>query len=126
MTATSEAPALRRGDVVLAALPFVTATTRSKVRPAVIVQNDIGNRFSPNVIVAAISSQLPSRAYPTDLVVRHDSPEATGTGLDRDSVVQAAVILTIPRATVVRRLGRFEAAALLAIDQCLKVSLGLT
>ncbi len=56
-----------RGDVVLVSLPFVTDPTRSKVRPAVILQNDVGNRFSPNLIVAAISSQLPRREYPTNL-----------------------------------------------------------
>ncbi len=90
-----------------------------------IVQNDVGNRFSPNLIVAAISSQLPSRQYPTNLIIRHDSLEAEGTGLNRDSAVQSEVILTIPKASVARRLGRFNEVAMQAIDQCLRVSLGL-
>jgi mRNA interferase MazF len=122
----SEGPAFRRGDVILVAAPFVSDRARGKVRPAVVVQNDVGNRFSPNLIVAAISSQLPSRAYPTDVIIRHGSPEATGTGLDRDSVVQAEVILTIPKAAAVRRIGRFEPAVMRSVDRCLKVSLGLT
>lgn len=122
----SDERVFRRGDVVLVSLPYVTDPARTKVRPAVIIQNDVGNRFSPNLIVAAISSQLPKRQYPTNLIVRQGSPEAEGTGLDRDSVVQAEVILTIPKSSVVKRLGRFNDVAMRAIDQCIEVSLSLT
>ena len=59
------------------------------------------------------------------LVVRLGSPEADGSGLDRDSVVQAEVILTIPKASVVGRLGRFGATAMVAIEARLRVSLEL-
>lgn len=122
----SEKQTFCRGDVVLVSFPYVTEPTRTKVRPAVIIQNDVGNRFSPNLIIAAISSQLPKRQYPTNLIVHQDSPEAEGTGLDRDSLVQAEVILTIPKASVVKRLGRFNDVTMRAIDQCVKVSLNLT
>lgn len=115
-----------RGDVVLVSFPYVTEPTRTKVRPAVIIQNNVGNRFSPNLIVAAISSQLPRREYPTNLIVRQDSSEAEGTGLGRDLVVQAEVILTVPKASVVKRLGQFNDVTMRAIDQCVKVSLDLT
>ena len=122
----SEERTFRRGDVVLVSFPYVTDPSRTKQRPAVIVQNDVGNQYSPNLIIAAISSQLPIRQYPTNVVLRQDSPEAEGAGLGRDSVVQAEVILTIPKASVAKRLGRFNDGAMRAIDQCLKVSLGLT
>jgi mRNA interferase MazF len=121
----NSAQSLHRGDVILVSLPYLTDPTRDKVRPAVIVQNDVGNRFSPNLIVAAISSQLPRRTYPTSFVVRHGSSDAAGTGLDRDSVVQAEVVLTVPKARLVRRLGQFSPTPMRAIDQCLMVSLGL-
>lgn len=78
------------------------------------------------MVLAAISSQLPKRQHPTNLIVRQGSPEAEGTELDRDSVVQTEVILTIPKASVVKRLGRFNDVAMRAIDQCVKVSLSLT
>jgi mRNA interferase MazF len=122
----SEAQAFHRGDVVLVALSSVTAPSQSKLRPAVIIQNDTGNRFSPNLVVAAISSRLPRRQYPTNLIVREHSSAARGAGLDCTSVVQAEVILTIPKDSVAARLGRFEGAALEAIDACLKVRLDLT
>ena len=120
-----QTPTFRRGDVVLVAFPLVTDFSQTKVRPAVVIQNDIGNRFSPNLIVAAISSRLPSRAYPTNFIVRLNTPEAKGTGLDRDSVVHADIILTIPKSRVIKTLGRFSDAAMQAIDRCLRVSLDL-
>lgn len=116
---------LRRGDVVLVDLPFPSAPEREKVRPAVIVQNDVGNRFSPNIIVVAISSQLPSRSYPTNLIVRHGTDLHMGTGLDRDSVVQTETILTLSKRAIMQRIGRFGDAAMKLIDGCLRVSLGL-
>ncbi len=122
----SEAPAYRRGDVVLAVIPFVSDTSQGKARPVVIIQNDVGNRFSPNLIIATISSQIPRRPYPTNVIVRLGSAEATGTGLDRDSVVQTEVIHTVPKSAIVRRLGQFESAVMQAIDRSVKVSLGLT
>lgn len=122
---TDQTSAFRRGDVVLVSFPYVTDPAQSKVRPAIVIQNDVGNRFSPNVIVASISSQLPKRAYPTNLIVRANSPEAAGTGLDRDSVLQAEVIFTVPKAGVVRRLGQLSAVTQRAFDRCLAVSLGL-
>lgn len=118
-------PAFRRGDIVMVDLPYVTNPQRSKVRPAVIVQNDVGNRFSPHLIVAAISSQPPRRPYPTALILRGGSPEAAGTGLDRDSVVHGELILTIPKGRVVQRLGRLGTDALPVLDRCLKVSLAM-
>lgn len=116
----------RQGDVVLVSMPFISDSTQAKVRPAVIVQNDVGNRFSPNLIVVSISSQLPKRSYPTNLIVRQNTPEAQVAGLDRDSVVQAEVILTIPKTSIVKLLGRFDEVMMRVIDQCLKVSLGLS
>ncbi|MFQ5341358.1 MAG: type II toxin-antitoxin system PemK/MazF family toxin [Anaerolineae bacterium] len=70
----------RRGDIVLVAFPLITDFSQSKVRPAVVVQTDVGNRFSPNLIVAAISSRIPRRAYPTNFIVRLDTPRGPGHG----------------------------------------------
>ncbi|MFH1636341.1 MAG: type II toxin-antitoxin system PemK/MazF family toxin [Chloroflexota bacterium] len=115
----------RRGDIVFVSLPFISDPAQSKVRPAVIIQNDVGNRFSPNLIVAAISSHLPRREYPTNMILREGSPEAQGSGLDRDSVIQAEVILTIPKTNVVKKVGRFKDATMRHVDQCVQVSLGM-
>lgn len=110
----------RRGDVVLLPFPLITDFSQSKLRPAVVVQNDIGNRFSPNLIVAAVSSKVPDKDYPTNLRL----PPGTA-GLDRPSVVLTGVILTVPKSAVIRRLGRIEGVELGALDVCLRVSLGI-
>lgn len=110
----------RRGDVVLVPLPFITDLSQSKPRPALVIQNDVGNRFSPNLIVAAISSRVPDRVYPTNHHLR-----AGTAGLDRDSVVLASVILTIPKSSVLRLLGHLDEATMQAVDACLRVSLAL-
>ncbi|GFP31037.1 hypothetical protein HKBW3S34_01956 [Candidatus Hakubella thermalkaliphila] len=68
---------------------------------------------------------FPGENTPPNLIVRQDSPEAEGTGLDGDSVIQAEVILTVPKTSVVKRLGQFNDVTMRAIDQCVKVSLGL-
>ncbi len=121
----TEAQTFRRGDVLLAELPFITTPTEQKLRPALVIQNDVGNRFSPNLIVASISSQLPRRRYPTNVLLRRDSPEAEGSGLDLDSVVQAEAILTISKGAVQRPLGRLNEQAMQAVDDCLRVSLAI-
>jgi mRNA interferase MazF len=121
-----EGSSFRRGDVVLARMPFPTDPTEQKVRPVLIIQNDVGNRFSANVIVAAVTSQLPRREYPTNVVLKRGAAEAQGSGLDRDSVVQTETITTVSKEMVTRFLGRLNADAMRAVDQCLRVSLGLT
>jgi mRNA interferase MazF len=109
-----------RGDVVLVPFPFITDFSQSKPRPALVIQNDVGNRFSPNLIVAAISSRVPDRVYPTNHHLR-----AGMAGLDRDSVVLASVVLTISKSSVLQRLGHLDEATMQAVDACLRVSLAL-
>lgn len=117
--------AYRRGDVVLLPFPFVSDPSRTKERPALVVQNDVGNRFSPNLIVAAISSRLPKRAYPTVYIIHAGTAEAENAGLAKDSVVDASVLLTVPKARVSQRLGRLSDRAMEEVNQCLRVSLAL-
>jgi len=121
----NEAKVFRRGDVVLTHFPYITEPSASKERPAVIIQNDIGNRFRSNVIAASISSKIPNREYSFHFLVRIGSPEAEGTGIERNSVVQTENILTIPKSNVIKRIGRFNDDAMRQIDECLKISLGL-
>jgi len=115
----SDIPPLRRGDVVLLPLPLVTDFGAQKIRPAVVVQNDIGNRYSANVIIVPVSSRMPDKDYP----MNHRLPAGTA-GLDRPFVVLAGTILTVPQSLVIRRVGQLPEADLVAVDGCLRVSLG--
>lgn len=122
----NEAREFRRGDIVLTTFPYITDPSKAKERPAVIIQNDIGNRYSSNLIVAAISSQTPDRKYPFHFWVRLGSPHAKGTGLRKDSIVHTEIILTIPKTNITKCIGRFGDNAMRVIDQCLRISLALT
>ncbi len=121
----NKAEDFRRGDVVLTRFPYITDPTKAKERPTVIIQNNTGNRHSMNLIVAAISSRIPSRKYPFHFWAPLNSPQASGTGFQKDSVVHAEIILTIPKKSVTERIGRFSDDAMNAIDKCLWVSLAL-
>lgn len=121
----SEVREFRRGDVVLTVFPCITDPSEAKERPTVIIQNDIGNRYSSDLIVAAISSRIPRREYPFHFWVPLRSPKAEGTGLQKDSIVHAEILLTIPKTSVTKRIGRFGNDAMKAIDECLRISLAL-
>ena len=114
---------IRRGDVILLNFPLITDYSQSKLRPAVVIQNDSGNRFSSNLIVAAISSKIPRKDYPMTHIIRRDTSASESAGLDRDSVVLGQVILTIPKSSIVRLIGHFDRETMKAVDACLRVSL---
>jgi mRNA interferase MazF len=110
----------RRGEVYLVNFdPTVGAEIR-KTRPALVLQNDIANRHSPVVIVAAVSSKFDSSLYPTEVPVA--APEG---GLGVDSVVLLNQIRTVDKQRLVRRLGTLRPATMLRVDYALPVSLGL-
>jgi mRNA interferase MazF len=92
-----------------------------KTRPGVIVQNDVGNRHNSLTIVAAISSRLPFRPYPIEVLVQ----PTTGNGLSVPSSINLSQIRSVDRERLLKRLGVFEADVMRKVDQALKVSLGL-
>ena len=115
----------RRGDVVLIAFPFIQDFSKSKNRPAVVIQNDIGNAYGDNLILAAITSQVPEQEYPVHYRVYAGSPIAKEAGLEQDCVVKAETIITVPKTSVIEKLGHFPPEALAGIDRCLRISLEL-
>jgi mRNA interferase MazF len=110
----------RRGDVFLVSLDPTVGAEIQKTRPAVVIQNDVVNRQSPIVIVAAITSQFDEPIYPTETLVR--APEG---GLRVDSVVLLNQIRSVDRARLVRRLGALSTNTMSKVDRALLLSLGL-
>src|SRR5262249_54761270 len=92
-----------------------------KTRPALVIQNDIGNRYSPLTIVAAITSTVSSVPYPVEVVVE---PTAAN-GLDVCSSIRLDQIRTVDRQRLVRRLGIVDSTTITKVDEALKISLGL-
>jgi mRNA interferase MazF len=114
-----------RGDVVLVPFPYVTDFTKAKSRPALVVQNDIANKYSPNLILALISSMAPRKAYPFHFHIRQGTEVAKKAGLDRDSIVKTEVIITIPKSSIIKRIGSLPDEAMSLVDQRLRISLSL-
>jgi len=110
-----------RGAVVEVNLDPVVGSEANKIRPCVVIQNDIGNRFSPIVIVAAITgAENVSRRYPVDVPV----PKGEG-GLTKDSVVQCNQIRSVDEKRVVRTLGQLKPATIAKVGEALRISLAL-
>ncbi|HIT19865.1 MAG TPA: type II toxin-antitoxin system PemK/MazF family toxin [Candidatus Fimivivens faecavium] len=111
---------VRRGDIFYADLSPVVGSEQGGVRPVLIVQNDVGNKFSPTVIAAAITSQRDKTKLPTHIEL--DSREC---GLSRDSVVLLEQIRTIDKRRLKEKMGRLNESAMMEIDRGLSISFGL-
>ncbi len=111
---------VRRGDIYYADLSPVVGSEQGGVRPVLIVQNDVGNRFSPTVIAAAITSQRDKTKLPT-----HIQLQADDSGLVRDSIVLLEQIRTIDKRRLKERMGRLDSQSMNQVDQALSISFGL-
>jgi mRNA interferase MazF len=110
----------RRGEVYLVSFDPTLGAEIRKTRPALVIQNDFANRWSPITIVAAISSRSDEPTYPTD--VRVDPPEGS---LRAASIVLLNHLRSIDRRRLVRRLGRLRPETIKRVDRALQISLGL-
>jgi len=103
----------------------VTDFRKAKTRPALIVQNDIGNRFGSTVIVALISSSVPGKRYPMHFLIPHPSPLARAAGLRATSIVKMETIIMLPKRALLEKVGSLPREALREADQALAFSLDL-
>ncbi len=111
---------VKRGDIYYADLSPVVGSEQGGMRPVLIVQNDTGNRYSPTVIAAAITSQLNKAKLPT-----HISLTGQSYGLTKDSVVLLEQIRTIDKRRLKERMGRLDDALMNKVDTAIAVSFGL-
>ena len=111
---------VRRGDIFFADLSPVVGSEQGGVRPVLIIQNDAGNRHSPTVIAAAITSRLGKANLPTHITV-----EGRRCGLARDSIVLLEQIRTLDKTRLRERMGRLDEPAMARVDGAIAVSFGL-
>ena len=111
---------IHRGDIYYADLSPVVGSEQGGIRPVLIVQNNVGNRFSPTVIAAAITSQRTKANLPTHILVN-----AQTTGLAKDSIVLLEQVRTIDKHRLKERMGSLDAKSMDEVDQALSVSFGL-
>ena len=111
---------VKRGEIYYADLSPVVGSEQGGVRPVLIVQNDVGNRYSPTVIAAAITSQKEKSKLPTHLEINSQV-----CGLSRDSVVLLEQIRTLDKKRLKEKMGRLDDGSMGQINQALSISFGL-
>ena len=111
---------IRRGDIYYADLSPVVGSEQGGVRPVLIVQNDVGNKYSPTVIAAAITSQKTKTNLPTHIELTTDS-----TGLQKDSIVLLEQIRTIDKHRLKEKMGKLDDKSMGRVDEAITISFGL-
>lgn len=111
---------IKRGDIYYADLSPVVGSEQGGVRPVLIIQNDIGNKYSPTVIATAITSQINKAKMPT-----HIELDANEYGLSKDSVVLAEQIRTIDKRRLKEKIGHLDDELMVRVNEALEISFGL-
>ncbi len=111
---------IKRGEIYYADLSPVVGSEQGGIRPVLIVQNDVGNRYSPTVIAAAITSQRDKTNLPTHIRV-----DADGCGLAKDSIVLLEQVRTIDKRRLKEKMGSLDGGSMDLVDRALSVSFGL-
>mgnify|MGYP002540598851 CR=1 FL=1 len=111
---------VKRGDIYYADLSPVVGSEQGGIRPVLIIQNDVGNKYSPTVIAAAITSKINKAKMPT-----HIELSARDYGLNKDSVILTEQIRTLDKKRLREKIGRLDKALMLRVDEALQISFGL-
>ncbi|MDV3428962.1 MAG: type II toxin-antitoxin system PemK/MazF family toxin [Bacillota bacterium] len=111
---------VRRGDIYYADLSPVVGSEQGGIRPVIILQNDVGNKYSPTVIVAAITSQINKAKLPTHVEISSED-----YGLNKDSVVLLEQVRTLDKRRLKEKIGHMTEDDILKVDEALIISLGL-
>lgn len=111
---------IKRGEIYYADLSPVVGSEQGGIRPVLIVQNDVGNKYSPTVIAAAITSQKFKTNLPT-----HISVNADNCGLSKNSIVLLEQVRTLDKQRLKEKMGTLENGDMSRIDRALSVSFGL-
>ncbi len=118
----------KRGDIFYADLSPVVGSEQGGLRPVLIIQNDVGNRYSPTVIAAAITSRMGKAKLPTHIDVGAggtSSIDARGIGLARDSVILLEQVRTIDKKRLREKMGHLDESLMSRVNEAIAVSFGL-
>lgn len=113
-------PNIKRGDIFYADLSPVVGSEQGGLRPVLIIQNDVGNKYSPTVIAAAITSRMGKARLPTHIDIHADR-----VGLSKDSVVLLEQIRTLDKRRLKERMGHLDGAVMNRVDNAIAISFGL-
>ena len=111
---------IKRGDIVLVSLDPTIGSEQGKTRPALVIQNDIGNEFSPITIVAPITSKIYSKEYPTNVEI-----SSKESGLEKKSTVLLNQIRAIDKKRIIKKINNLNNELMTKVNMAIKVSLDL-
>jgi mRNA interferase MazF len=111
---------VKRGDIYYADLSPVIGSEQGGIRPVLIIQNDMGNKYSPTVIIAAITSQINKAKLPTHVEISSEE-----YGLNRDSVILLEQVRTIDKRRLKDKIGHISNSLMESVDNSLAISIGL-
>ncbi|MCT4632115.1 MAG: type II toxin-antitoxin system PemK/MazF family toxin [Firmicutes bacterium] len=111
---------IKRGDVYFADLSPVRGSEQGGQRPVLIIQNNVGNKYSPTVIVAAITAQISKSKLPTHIEIK-----AGKVGLTKDSVILLEQVRTIDKQRLIQKIGKCNRELMKKVDKALALSVGL-
>ena len=115
---------VKRGDIFYADLSPVIGSEQGGLRPVLIIQNDVGNKYSPTVIAAAITSRLGKAKLPTHIEVCRGALQGTA-GLSKDSVVLLEQIRTLDKKRLGEKMGHLDDSVMDRVDDAITISFGL-
>ena len=112
---------INKGDILLIDLEPVKGSEQGRVRPCLVVQSDLFNKYSPTTIIVPITSHLPDKNYPQTIIIKKEN-----SGLKKDSAFLCNQLRTVStKERTISRIGKLKSSALKRIDDALKISLGL-
>ena len=112
---------VKRGDIYYADLSPVVGSEQGGMRPVLIIQNDVGNRYSPTVIAAAITSRMGKTKLPTHIDVYADK-----VGLTKDSVILLEQVRTLDKKRLGEKMGHLDDAVMNEVNNAISISFGLS
>jgi len=111
---------IKRGEIVLVNLEPVVGSEQGRIRPVLVIQNDISNEFSPTTIIAPITSKVYKKEYPTNVFISKQDSK-----LDKDSTILLNQIRTIDKSRIIKKISNLNDFIMKKVDLAIKVSLSL-
>ena len=110
----------KRGDIILVNFDQIIGKEQGRTRPAIVIQNDTSNTYSPTTIVAPVTSKIYSKEFPTNVQI-----PSVESGLKKESTILLNQIRTIDKLRIIKRINSLKDAEMKKVDLAIKVSLGL-
>jgi len=112
---------INRGDVLLANLEPVKGSEQGGIRPILVLQNNMSNKYSPVIIIAAITAKKFSKEFPTNIFLQKKE-----SGLTKDSTILLNQLRTIDKSRIMRKISSLDSFIMMKVDRAIKISLGLS